>query len=512
VRSLAVDQRLHDLKAEQAFIEQRIGAVGSVAEQMQLQRRARDLTSEITELEAAMQATAPTPAAAPQPPQSQPAPDPTPQSTSNSEQHPQLEPEVCGTAAQVRIPEVIPELNQKLILNISLLQEAMRENHWQSDEYNKELDGMLVRLRSNRFRIAILGQVVRGKTALINAFLGEAILPVRSVPTTFMVTPITWSDNPRAILYFNEEEPPHEFSLDEIGKYVVADDEDTRFALGRVYNSVGIAYPFSLGNHDIDLIDLPGVNSSDRSVADALMMHYLQYGYVDTIVFVVDCGSGLNSTEHKILSSLVDNMGFKHIFFVCNKVDLIDEQDLQAVKSYFVRHLSQYTELGDDGVFFVSAREALRARQNGDAEHLQDSGVEALERRLKHFVQYDRDVCRLSQMAHRLKFIIGQAYNDIEAIIPRLNRNIEEARERYQEAEEILQRHEMDRHRIEEHEIEGFEHIIGHIRNQVALVRKDYEDTQNETQRTVDNLLGVRRLLEEIGASIDDIITRLSSQ
>jgi formylglycine-generating enzyme required for sulfatase activity len=66
VRSLAVDQRLHDLKTEQAFIEQRSGAAGSVAEQMQLQRRARDLTSEITELETAVQAVSPKPAPQPE--------------------------------------------------------------------------------------------------------------------------------------------------------------------------------------------------------------------------------------------------------------------------------------------------------------------------------------------------------------------------------------------------------------------------------------------------------------
>jgi formylglycine-generating enzyme required for sulfatase activity len=74
VRGIALEQRLLDLQLEQTAIEQRAGSVGTVVEQVQLQRRARDLASEITELEAAMQAISPKPAPPPEP---EPAPQPT---------------------------------------------------------------------------------------------------------------------------------------------------------------------------------------------------------------------------------------------------------------------------------------------------------------------------------------------------------------------------------------------------------------------------------------------------
>jgi len=47
---------------------------------------------------------------------------------------------------------------------------------------------LLEKLRQNRFHLVVLGAFKRGKSTLINALLGEAILPTAVVPLTSVVT------------------------------------------------------------------------------------------------------------------------------------------------------------------------------------------------------------------------------------------------------------------------------------------------------------------------------------
>ncbi|MGA9753714.1 MAG: dynamin family protein, partial [Desulfobaccales bacterium] len=47
---------------------------------------------------------------------------------------------------------------------------------------------LIDKLRENRFNLVILGAFKRGKSTLINALLGEPILPTAIVPLTSVVT------------------------------------------------------------------------------------------------------------------------------------------------------------------------------------------------------------------------------------------------------------------------------------------------------------------------------------
>ena len=47
---------------------------------------------------------------------------------------------------------------------------------------------LLDKLRQNRFHLVVLGAFKRGKSTLINALLGETVLPVAIIPLTSVVT------------------------------------------------------------------------------------------------------------------------------------------------------------------------------------------------------------------------------------------------------------------------------------------------------------------------------------
>ena len=54
--------------------------------------------------------------------------------------------------------------------------------------HSERLDELEKRLSEGRFHLAVLGQVKRGKSTLINALLGEDILPSSVVPLTALPT------------------------------------------------------------------------------------------------------------------------------------------------------------------------------------------------------------------------------------------------------------------------------------------------------------------------------------
>ena len=78
------------------------------------------------------------------------------------------------------------------------LQEAL-ERQLQQLAQLPELKGpnlqrLVDKLRTNRFNLVVLGAFKRGKSTLINALLGEAVLPTAIVPLTSVVTIIGYGE------------------------------------------------------------------------------------------------------------------------------------------------------------------------------------------------------------------------------------------------------------------------------------------------------------------------------
>ena len=53
---------------------------------------------------------------------------------------------------------------------------------------------LIDKLRNNRFNLVVLGAFKRGKSTLINALLGESLLPMAIVPLTSVVTVLGYGD------------------------------------------------------------------------------------------------------------------------------------------------------------------------------------------------------------------------------------------------------------------------------------------------------------------------------
>src|SRR5512136_3316614 len=191
------------------------------------------------------------------------------------------------------------------------------------------------------FLLVVVGEFNAGKSALINALLGDKVLAEGALPTTTRVTLVKW------------------------GEQVVENVLDQSFA---VYT-----HPLAL-LREINIVDTPGTNAVIRH-HERLTDDYVPRS--DLVVFVTSADRPMTESERQFLERI--RVWGKKVVITLNKTDIL--QDLAALEevSNFVLQ-NAVKELGITPEFFpVSARLAQAAQAETDPERIaqlrQASGI-----------------------------------------------------------------------------------------------------------------------------------------
>src|SRR5690606_23675191 len=212
-----------------------------------------------------------------------------------------------------------------------------------------DLDGL--------FMIVVAGEFNAGKSSLLNALLGEAVMPEGVTPTTDRITVVTPG-----------ERPPERSD----GPAVV-------------YRT----HPAPL-LRDIALVDTPGTNAIIKRHQE-LTERFVPRA--DLLLFVTSADRPFTESERRFLE-LIASWGRK-VVMVVNKVDILDTDDQRAEVQRYVRDNARDTLGVTPEVFLVSAKRAERARQEGDEQALEASGVPALSRAIAERLGAERPRLKL---------------------------------------------------------------------------------------------------------------------
>ncbi|HSB01897.1 MAG TPA: dynamin family protein, partial [Anaerolineales bacterium] len=212
------------------------------------------------------------------------------------------------------------------------------------------------------FLVVVVGEFNAGKSALVNALLGEKVLLEGTTPTTSRVTLVKW------------------------GEQIAEQAVDENFAI--------YTYPLPLLK-ELNIVDTPGTNAVIRH-HERLTDEFVPRS--DLVLFTTSADHPLTESERQFLERIL--AWGKKIVFALNKADIFEsEAALEEVRSFVLKHATII--LGDTPEFFpVSARLAQRALSEPDLEQRQRlwvaSGLDALEQYVNSTLD---DVTRL-----RLKF------------------------------------------------------------------------------------------------------------
>ena len=178
------------------------------------------------------------------------------------------------------------------------------------------------------FLLVVVGEFNAGKSALVNALLGEKVLAEGVTPTTSRVTMIRWGEDVK------------ETVVDE-GYSVVT-------------------HPLDLLK-EVNIVDSPGTNAIIRQ-HERLTEEFVPRS--DLVLFTTSADRPMTESERQFLTRIL--AWGKKVIFVLNKTDILENPAaLDEVKSFITQHAAGV--LGDvPQLFPVSARLAQRAALEAD--------------------------------------------------------------------------------------------------------------------------------------------------
>jgi GTP-binding protein EngB required for normal cell division len=255
------------------------------------------------------------------------------------------------------------------------------------------------KLQDLSFNLVIAGQFKRGKSSVLNALLGEEVLPVGVIPLTSVVTVIRSGSVKSAFVEFNTgtEQP---IPLEDLGSYVTERGNPHNALAVR---QVVIEHPSPWLTAGVRLIDTPGIGSVYEHNTD-VAQQYLPNA--DAVLFTASVDQPLSRAELDFL------VGIRHyadkIFCILNKVDYLSAAELADSVAFVSEQLRANLQF-DVPLFAVSARAALQAKKHSDALALAKSGFVDLEESLRRFLSREKDDTLMRSIGRSLRRLLSQS-------------------------------------------------------------------------------------------------------
>lgn len=233
------------------------------------------------------------------------------------------------------------------------------------------------KIQNNVFNLVVLGQFKRGKTTLINALLGEEILPTAVVPLTSIATILKYGEIQDIKVYFNDGRVI-EIAPESLPLYVTEKGNPKN---KKNVQEVIITYPSPYLKDGVRLIDTPGVGSIYQHNTD-VAYQYLPKS--DAALFILSVDQPIGQAE---LEFLKDVKEYSHrIFFLQNKADYVDSEDLNESISFSKKIIEEC--MGRDvKIYPLSAKRALNSKLSGSKGLLEKSYLTDFENRLNLFIK-----------------------------------------------------------------------------------------------------------------------------
>jgi len=266
-------------------------------------------------------------------------------------------------------------------------------------EAENECQELLVKLAEDRFTLAVLGQFKRGKSSLMNAVIGQEILPTGVLPLTSAITILRYGPKERLIIEKENSSFPSELPLTDLPDYV------TEKGNPQNQKKVKAAYlelPVPFLRYGLEFVDTPGVGSAITANTETT---YSFLPSCDAALFVTSVDTPMTTVELEFLNAV---KGYVHkIFFIVNKIDLVVDEEKKEILDFVAQTIHSKIGLDIDKVFPVSCQDALTARATGKEALYAESGLKTLEDTLALFLTEEKTSTFLAAIAQKAERIIN---------------------------------------------------------------------------------------------------------
>jgi predicted GTPase len=246
--------------------------------------------------------------------------------------------------------------------------------------------------------VACVGQFKRGKSTLINALLGEPVLPTGVAPVTSAVTVIRHGET-RAVQVHVHGRAPETIAIDAIAAY--ATEAQNPGNVKRV-SVIDLVDPNPVLAGGLVLVDTPGVGSSSPLAAETTKAFVPR---IDVALVVLGADPPVTGEELQLLDAI--GVETREWIFVLNKADKMADADMAEAYVFTQRVLADRLGVVPDALFIVSAIERLRSGASTRDWDRLEQALRRLGGERKDAVLRDRVCQRTRRIAAQLRHTIA---------------------------------------------------------------------------------------------------------
>jgi GTP-binding protein EngB required for normal cell division len=227
-----------------------------------------------------------------------------------------------------------------------------------------EADAVARRVAEGRFYVACVGQFKRGKSTLLNALVGRALLPVGVLPVTSVPTVLRFGDRMRARIRFREG-TWRDIDVELLPKYV-AEENNSENRMG--VDAVEVFVPSALLSNGLCLVDTPGIGSildGNTAATRAFVPH------VDAAIVVLGADPPISREEMALVEEIAARV--ESLLFVLNKADRLPPGESAEAARFAEVALAKRLGARASQLLLVSATETLTGGPTRDWEKLERS-------------------------------------------------------------------------------------------------------------------------------------------
>lgn len=255
------------------------------------------------------------------------------------------------------------------------------QNIWRTN-----LDAAIERTKEDFF-VVVMGNFSAGKSTMINALIGDNVLPTFPLPTTAVMTELRYSEEKKIIIYPKKGENIEgkgdrpftvPATVDAIEKYITIDNEaginvksEDSVAISSKFEKMELYWPLEILKNGVVIVDSPGLN--DPYSNDVIVKNYLPKA--DAIIYTMNSTNAYMKPDKDELESL-NAFGIRNILFAYTYWDMIrasGERTVTKTRNYCISNALKHTDLGNSCVRFLASRDGLHAR----IERIDDLWIES---------------------------------------------------------------------------------------------------------------------------------------
>jgi GTPase Era involved in 16S rRNA processing len=336
-----------------------------------------------------------------------------------------LQPEHSPSAAPVSVPAMTSDVDGAA----RLLRLAQLADDLGSSRIADEARSLAARISEGRFYVACIGQFKRGKSTLINALIGDRVLPVGFIPVTAVPTVIRFGDR-RSARVQTQDGSWQEVSVSDLNQFVSEEynPENTKGVRG-----VEVFVPSSLLAAGMCFVDTPGLGSvftGNTAATQAFIPH------IDAALVVVGADPPLAGEELALVEAVAQHV--QDLVLVLNKADRTTPEEKAAAVNFAERQLQRRLSRPVGPILEVSAAEQLEKR--GPARDWQKL-VEALKKLIEQSGRQLIDsACErgLNRLSEQLLLVIREERDALQRPIEVSERRITAMKSTIAEAERSM--------------------------------------------------------------------------